>query len=105
MDPRVVFREMLLERQDAKPKINGIHDGMPGYLMKTEDNGIPARNGSTAGKGSCKLCMILNDGEINETSIILNVFNPFSTPIQQNTFITVKIVNGSQLVVDAEDCS
>ena len=48
--------------------------------------------------------MIANDGAITETATKLRVYNPFSTPISSNTFITIKVINGTQLVVDAEDC-
>lgn len=80
------------------------HGGWTGLLAKTSTNGIPARVGTTAGKGMVKLCLIQNDGELVETGTEMPVFNPFSEPIGSETYITVKVINGTQLVVDAEDC-
>lgn len=97
-------RDLLLEKSDQTPKVSGLHDGMAGFLAKTGTNGIPARNGTDAGKERCFLCMINNGGKIVETATEVSVFNPFSTPIMENTYITVKVINGAQLVVDAEDC-
>ena len=97
------LRDLLLEKSDQTPKVAGLHDGMSGLLAKTSPSGIPARNGTDAGKGKCFLCMINNGGKIVETSTEVSVFNPFSSAIESDTYITVKVINGAQLVVDAED--
>ncbi len=98
------IRDLLLEKSDQTPKVTGLHDGMSGLLAKTGTNGIPARNGTEAGKEKCFLCMINNDGEIVKTSTEVSVYNPFSSVISSDTYITVKVINGAQLVVDSEDC-
>lgn len=99
-----LIRDLSVERSDKNAKISGMYDGMEGFLMKTGTNGIPAREGTAAGKEKCKLCMINNAGTIVETTSDIIVYNPFGTPISQDTYITVKVINGAQLVVDAEDC-
>lgn len=80
-------------------------NGWEGLLMYTGTGGIPARAGSTAGKAEdVKLCTVNNDGTINTLSSTFTVFNPFSSAVAGDTYITAKIINGTQLVVDAEDC-
>lgn len=94
-----------LARQLSRKHDNKNHlGGWSGWLGKTGQDGIPAREESTAGWAEVNLCMIANDGAITETATKLRVYNPFSTPISSNTFITIKVINGTQLVVDAEDC-
>ena len=80
--------------------------GWEGLLMKTGTTGIPARADETAGLADdVVMCAIENDGTIKSLGAKFTVYNPFSSAIQSDTYITVKVINGSQLVVDAEDCS
>lgn len=75
-----------------------------GVLMLTDGSGLTARAGTTAGSGNADICTISNDGSINNIGGPFKVFNPFETAVAANTYITVKVINGTQLVVDAEDC-
>ncbi len=89
----------------ASTEANSHFGGWEGVLLYTGAGGIPARAATTAGKATnVKLCMIENDGSINTLSSEFIVFNPFSTAVAANTYITAKVINGTQLVVDAEDC-
>lgn len=77
-------------------------NGWEGLLMYTGTGGIPARAGSTAGKADdVQLCTVNNDGTINTLSSTFTVFNPFDEAIDGSKYITVKLANGTQLVVDS----
>ena len=104
MDPRVVIRDYMIQKDQRTASLDGRFDGSTGFLMKTQSAGIPARSGATAGSGNAKFCYMKNDGEIVTTTVEMKVLNPFSEPIGSETYITVKVINGTQLVVDAEDC-
>lgn len=104
MDPRILARDLYIEKTNQNAKVQGLFDGMDGFLMKTAAGGIPARSGTTAGKAACTLCMIANDGTIAETNTSVDVYNPFGSDVSGTAYITVKVINGAQLVVDAEDC-
>lgn len=100
MDPRILARDLYIEKTNQNAKVQGLFDGMHGFLVKTQSGGIPALSSSTAGKAACKLCMINNDGTVVETSTEVDVYNPFETAIAADTFVTAKVANGANLVVD-----
>lgn len=104
MDPRVVIRNLKVEKDQKAPSLDGRFDGSTGFLMKTSTSGIPARVDDKAGHDDASLCFVKNNGDIKVTAAKFRVFNPFSEPIGSETYITVKVINGTQLVVDAEDC-
>lgn len=92
-------------RNIAKIRRDTRHNGWEGLLMYTGVDGIPARSDSgsdsTAGKAEdVKLCTVNNDGTINTLSPEFTVFNPFSSEIAGDSYITAKVINGTQLVVD-----
>jgi hypothetical protein len=100
-----------------KPKVGNVIGEMltHGYIFKTPAGGIPARNGDQCGKAKCTAYFISRDGKIkphtlpsqsqsSQQMIDVEVYNPFSTAIVGDRYITAKNVFG-QIVVDAEDCS
>lgn len=71
-----------------------------GVLMLADGSGLTARVGTTAGSGNAVICTISNDGSISNIGGTFKVFNPFDVAVDANTYITVKVINGTQLVVD-----
>ena len=85
--------------------------GYESCLGYTASGGIPARASGKAGKAEDVERMHISsqtggsgEGTITSTGTYLTVFNPFSTAVAGDTYITCKRVDGVW-IVDAEDCS
>jgi hypothetical protein len=94
-----------------KPKVGNVLGDIlsHGYIFKTPTGGIPARSGDQCGKANCTAYYIDQTGKLKTHTVanqsqLVEVYNPFSTAIVGDRYITAKNVFG-QIVVDAEDCS
>lgn len=81
------------------------------YICQTPTEGIASRNGNQCGKSSCTLKNITESGVLEDVRdpatsevILIDVFNPFSSPVGGDRIITAKRVFG-RIIVDAEDCT
>lgn len=89
--------------------LEGSENGTLGYLFMTPTGGIPARSGNTCGSAECLAKYIDPSGEIKQyidsdgANVVIQVYNPFSSAVGGDRYITAKRVFG-QIVVDAEDC-
>ena len=89
--------------QDLHRGINP-NTGTEGMFAKTNTGGIDARTLAVCGKATDVIrCYIGTDGTITESSVRLTVYNPFSSAVAGDTYITIKRVAG-HWIVDAEDC-
>lgn len=102
---RNALAHLARSRDGQQPRLPNHFGGWVGFLGKTSASGIPARSGTTAGKAEdVELCMIEDSGEIVETGVMLTVYNPFGSAVGNSAYITLKPINGTRLIVDAEDC-
>jgi len=79
----------------------------PNALMKTDGDGVPSQSDGVsgekiAGAGKASLCAISSDGSINNLGGLFQIYNPFTSPVPPDTYVNVKVVNGTQLVVDKQ---
>lgn len=80
-----------------------------GFVFKTPQQGIPARNGANCGKAACTPYFIDDNGVLTELkgpqeqALTYDIYHIGSTPVSGDAYIQAKRCHG-RLVADMEDC-
>jgi hypothetical protein len=90
-----------------RPKKIILPNDWPNALMRTDGDGVSGQSDGLsgekiAGTGKASLCTVSSDGSINDAGGIFEIYNPFTSPVPPDTYVNVKVINGTQLVVDRQ---
>ena len=87
-DALEAFRRQPAQPQDRRPVGQSI-------IVKTPEDGIPARDGTTIYSAICKKCVPIgaaDEKEITETDQELNVFNPYLCAIAEGIYVITSLL-------------